>query len=217
MYLIYKITNKINGKVYVGQTKHSLVQRFYSHTRPESYCTKLKNAIKKYGKENFIIEQIDHSHDRHEADSKEIFWIKKYKSTNDKYGYNILNGGHKPSSKQKKKVLCIELNKFFESASDAADFFNCKKVETIARVCRGERPTFKGNHFAYLDSKGNPMMDKIDINSKKRYKKTVCLETGVIFEDSKKASDLLGVSRNAVSMCCRGLTKTIKGYHFRYI
>lgn len=217
MYLIYKITNRINGKVYIGQTKNSLARRFYIHCRRSSCCKKLKYAIGKYGKENFTINQIDHAHNQNEADNKERFWIKNYKATQDKYGYNILDGGHNPTSIKRKRVICIELEKEFESISAAADYFKCKTVETISRVCRGERPTFNGYHFAFLDKDDKPILDKIRFNAKRSYKKTLCVETGEVFNDSKKASDWLGVSRNAVSMCCRGLTKTCGGYHWKYI
>ena len=59
---IYKITNKINGKIYIGQTAKSIKERFNQHCLKWSCCTKFKYAINKYGKENFIIEQIDHAH-----------------------------------------------------------------------------------------------------------------------------------------------------------
>ena len=62
---IYKITNKINGKVYVGQTTKTLKERFEKHcwgtTKKDSYHFNMaiKKAIKKYGKENFTIELIE--------------------------------------------------------------------------------------------------------------------------------------------------------------
>ena len=62
---IYKITNKINGKIYVGQTTKSLNERFQKHcwgtTQNDKYHLNMaiKKAIKKYGKENFAIELIE--------------------------------------------------------------------------------------------------------------------------------------------------------------
>ena len=217
MIILYKITNIVNGKVYIGQTKNSLLWRFKSHCSKYSCCTKLKHAISKYDKHNFKIEQIDHAHTREEADSKEVFWIGYYKSTQDEFGYNILEGGHKAESINKKRVICLETKEVFESVTDVAEKLNCKTVETIARVCRGERPTFQGCHYAFLDKNDKPILDKIRFDAPRSHKKTLCVETGVVFEDSKKASDWLKVSRNAVSMCCRGLCKTCGGYHWKYV
>ena len=95
MYSIYKITNIQNNKIYVGQTIKSLKSRLTQHI----YCaehglnTKFSNAIRKYGKDNFIIEKIDCANNKEEADVKEIYWIKKLKSRNRNIGYNSTNGG----------------------------------------------------------------------------------------------------------------------------
>lgn len=217
MFSIYKITNIVNGKVYIGQTKNSILLRFRTHCNPATSCPKLKPAMQKYGKENFKIEQIDHAHTRDEADNKERYWIKYYRATENEFGYNILKGGHKAESINRKRVICIETNEVFESISQAASKLDCKTVETIARVCRGERPTFQGYHYAFLDENDKPILDKIRFDAKRSRKKTLCVETGVVFEDSKKASDWLKVSRNAVSMCCRGLCETCGGYHWKYV
>ena len=60
----------------------------------------------------------------------------------------------KRTSSQKKKVLCIESNKIYESAKDCciAEFGEFIKGTTndIRAVCRGERPTCKGKHFQYV-------------------------------------------------------------------
>lgn len=55
---IYKITNLINGKVYIGQTTQPIEKRFKSHCYKDG-CTKLYNAMKKYGKSNFSIELLE--------------------------------------------------------------------------------------------------------------------------------------------------------------
>lgn len=90
---IYKITNKINGKTYVGQTKNPLKTRLYSHLKKVREDSKLPIhcAIRKYGKENFLIETIE-SCKINELNAKEIFWIKELNSLCQN-GYNIRNGG----------------------------------------------------------------------------------------------------------------------------
>jgi len=84
--VIYKITNLINGKIYIGQD---------SKNNPEYLGSGaiIKRAIKKYGKENFKKEIIDWSNNKNDLNNKEIFWIKEYNSTNHSIGYNITESG----------------------------------------------------------------------------------------------------------------------------
>ena len=96
--VIYKIVNKINNKVYIGQTKNTAEERFKGHlARYRNGCGgKLYNAMRKYGIENFYIETIDSVDDKSsdcekELNEKEIYWINYYNSTED--GYNVLIGG----------------------------------------------------------------------------------------------------------------------------
>jgi len=215
MILIYMITNMINNKKYIGQTKHSLKWRFYNHCQKSNGCKKLCHAIQKYGKENFIITKIDEAPTREEANIKERYYISYYNTQIE--GYNIAEGGFNAKSTRRKRVICLETGEKFDSITDCAKKYNANKVDYIARVCHGNKPTFKGYHFAFLDKDDKPRLDKIRLNAPKSHKKTLCIETGEIFKDSKSASDWLGVHRNAVSMCCRGLCKTIKGYHFKYV
>lgn len=59
---IYKITNIQNNKVYIGQTINPIQKRFHRHIRDAMnniLDTHFARAIRKYGPENFIIEQID--------------------------------------------------------------------------------------------------------------------------------------------------------------
>ena len=91
---IYKITNKINGKVYIGQTKKTIEERFQEHLKKAKIHTNryLYDAMNKYGYENFIISQIEKCPDNN-LDEREIFWIAFYQSNNKLYGYNMTAGG----------------------------------------------------------------------------------------------------------------------------
>lgn len=86
MFYIYRTTNLINGKTYIGQHKR----------RPGRYFGSgllLKNAIKKYGKENFKVEILyDNIQLKETADSVEMFAIAKERKIG-KAEYNIANGG----------------------------------------------------------------------------------------------------------------------------
>ena len=86
---IYKFTNTVNNKVYIGQTIQKPTQRFYEHCNG-GY--KLYKAIKKYGKEKFTFEVIDNAKTLEELNIKEEKYIAKYNSI--KQGYNIRQGGN---------------------------------------------------------------------------------------------------------------------------
>ena len=89
-FTIYKTTNKVNGKIYIGQHK---VRSVFATDRYLGSGVKLQFAIKKYGKENFSKEIITIAMSQLEADVLEKYYIKKYDSTNPEKGYNILMGG----------------------------------------------------------------------------------------------------------------------------
>ncbi len=89
---IYLITNLINGKQYVGKTRYSLAHRFSQHCNNEYYNTYIHNAIKKYGKNNFKIEELCRCDDEHWQELEQ-FYIKKLHTHYSEGGYNITWGG----------------------------------------------------------------------------------------------------------------------------
>ena len=91
---IYKITNKINNKIYIGQTKKTIEQRFQEHLKKAKIHTNryLYDAMNKYGYDNFIVSQIEECNNN-KLDEREIYWIAYYQSNNKKYGYNMTAGG----------------------------------------------------------------------------------------------------------------------------
>jgi len=107
--IIYKATCVANGKVYVGQTIVSLQSRqrdhFYEAARGEDsyFC----RALRKYGKDYFVWEQIDGAETIEELNQKEIYWIAFYRCFEDPAkGYNSDSGGKnaKSSEETKKKI-----------------------------------------------------------------------------------------------------------------
>lgn len=92
---IYKITNIINNKIYIGQTTKTITERFQKHINTMMYGTKtyLYNAMRKYGTSNFIIEKIEEIPNE-KLDEREQYWIKYYNSYDPNQGYNMTLGGN---------------------------------------------------------------------------------------------------------------------------
>lgn len=87
---IYKTTNIINGKIYIGQHKAEIFE-------PNKYIgsgTLLRYAINKYGKENFSNTLLFECFDQDELNKMEQYYINLYNSTDINIGYNIRFGGN---------------------------------------------------------------------------------------------------------------------------
>ena len=98
---IYKITNMINNKVYIGKS-NNIERRFSEHKSPYEWSRTpnkpLYLAFQKYGLMNFMFDIIEECDDT-KLNDREKYWIDYYNSTNSDIGYNILSGGdgHAPN------------------------------------------------------------------------------------------------------------------------
>lgn len=163
--IIYKIINKINNKIYIGQTTKTLEQRFKRHMSDSlnnRIHTKFSNAIRKYGEINFVGFVIDTAKNQIELDEKECYWIHYYDAVNS--GYNSTDGAvnantykyktDKEMKKIKHKISISKLSKnnpnatsikcknietgkelFFSSIVDCMDYFNLPNHNIITRRC----------------------------------------------------------------------------------
>lgn len=162
-FYIYKITNIINNKIYIGQTIHSIEERFRGHVyaseKSDSSNVLLQNAIKKYGKDSFKIEIIEVCTTREQLDLREKCWINYYNSRNKDIGYNMAPGGeggcggpmftgHKHSSETKLKMSLDR------QGSKNANYGNRWK-----RTSDMKYPSLEGEH--------NPMFGKTQTESSK--------------------------------------------------
>jgi len=109
---IYKVTNLVNGKLYIGQTTYQEPTRRWAchlsaakHNRTNA-CPALGRAILKHGKHNFTFTIIMKCRDRQHLDHAEGLCIRLFKSTANEKGYNLAEGGngHKHSEVTKQKM-----------------------------------------------------------------------------------------------------------------
>ena len=90
---IYKITNRINNKVYIGQTIQGVAKRFRQHIE-KALCGdngRLHAAMREYGIDNFNVETIERCEEE-SLDDREKYWIAYYDSLHN--GYNMTIGGN---------------------------------------------------------------------------------------------------------------------------
>lgn len=85
---VYKITNLVNGKFYIGKTTKTIAERFKQHTQLRSSNMLISHAIKKYGSKNFIIEELATA-----ATELELSNLEKTYITSLSPHYNIAEGG----------------------------------------------------------------------------------------------------------------------------
>lgn len=86
---IYKTTNLVNGKIYIGQKKST----YFLGERYLGSGVRLKSAIKHYGEIFFKVELIEVCYSKEELDNRERFYISYYDSMNSDIGYNLTIGG----------------------------------------------------------------------------------------------------------------------------
>lgn len=140
---IYIITNRVNGKVYIGQSK-SCTTRFRQHMHTLRRCDHnnphLQHAYNEYGEDVFeyrILEECPLD----KRDERERFWISKYDSMNQKYGYNLQSGGHK------NKILSDETKEKIGRASKGNKYrLGIRHTEEHKEIIR-QQMLGEDNHF----------------------------------------------------------------------
>lgn len=144
---IYCIINKINDKKYIGQTTTTISQRMSQHfsKTKQSHCKALYGAIQKYGKDNFIIKEVDKICSETKEtlvemlNKMEMNYIKEYRSLVSEHGYNISEGGYSHACIGRAVdvyTLNGELINHFESMSDASRFYNIS-IQAVNNMCLG--------------------------------------------------------------------------------
>lgn len=220
---IYKHTNIINGKPYIGITSLKPSLRWRSNGEGYKHCRYFYNAIQKYGWDNFSHEIIETNLTKEDACKKEVEYIKLFNSQIPN-GYNIDEGGSS-GSKCKKSILAISKNKTkkyeFDSIVDASIFFNCCPSSISKALSRNG--TCMDYIFVYKDDidSGKIIIENI-LKSYKSCKKCVYQYDFTTHEYIKKyeslseASVKTNTNRSDISACLLGKLKSANGFIWSY-
>lgn len=235
--LVYKYTNKINGKTYVGITARSLDVRHREHIKRVNDGTYFHNAILKYGIDNFNLDTIDKAKTLKELKLKEKYWIKELNSfayQDNPKGYNCTLGGDGALG------LSGELNPQYKISPQERmdeDTFKQWKINLKKSAKRGNANRYYGKHpkeifgeeaYAiacnkakerYLNnnpSKSRDYWREKNPNAKKVVqlsKDNKYIET---FNTIKEANESIKIAKSHIGSCCTGKRKTTGGYKWAY-
>lgn len=233
-YLVYRHTNLVNNKIYIGITQQNAEKRW---SRGHGYQRQphFRDAIKKYGWNNFKHEVLFDNLSKEEAIEKEIELIAKYKSNDREYGYNISKGGetYKENFKNKKgrdiansrSVRVIdaktkEIIGVYESQNLCANALGINR-KGINKNCRGKSKTYKGYIFEYADCDfKKPKNIGIGPGKHKNHHKTkvICIEDNIKFNSLIEAGEYYNIRPNNIACClCKNAkVKTAGGKHWEY-
>lgn len=169
---IYKTTNLINGKIYIGQKKSK--KRFYDNYFGSGLL--INRALEKYGIENFKVEMICECNSQEELNLQERFYIRKLNSQNKSIGYNVLPGGQYipdiMDSEEIRKAKSDGAKKFWDSLSKEERYQFCKSRKESMNSEKGRKHLREGQLGRKLpqevkDKIANQSTDRISINNGK--------------------------------------------------
>lgn len=208
--IIYRITNKINGKSYVG------MEASYTHAYFGSGVV-IRAAIKKYGKENFFKEVLESNFDSYETLAKaEIKHIAAEKVSNPNGIYNLNDGGLGCSSnKGKSSHEIYGHERSVEISGKISKSLKDKKIQPPSRL--GSKGSEK-QKIAARKTCVERKKSKLEIQKiiDRTIKSIICMETGQIFKSCKEASIELHISRGNLSSVLTGKRKSAGGFTFKY-
>jgi len=224
--VIYKATNIINNKLYIGKTIYTMDIRKKKHLSSVNTKKKLNyhfyNAIRKYGKENFKWEVIDVANTEQELNEKEKYWIKELNAVSPN-GYNLTSGGdgcsgYKHTEESKKK---ISLNNYWlgKEGVNKGKKFSDEHKKKLSDLHKG-----KPNNIVYTQElintlrqqklgNKNPMYGKIPISAKK----VIDMNTKEIYNSLHDAGKITGVNWTNIGDVCRGNRISAGGRDWNYI
>ena len=228
-YKLYKITNLVNNKQYVGKTARTLEERWVDHLQEArrwercykaatefGYNSKLYPAIFKYGVDNFKIELLEEVLTLEEVNNREKYWI-NFLGTRTT-GYNIAAGGdggfflgckHTPESIEKMRAGLKGQKRTAETcAKISKGKLGCTHtVDTREKISKAKTGRKFGSHpGAWNQNISNGHVHEI-----------ICIETGVVYRNAKEAARQTNILRSGIANCLSGFAKSAGGYHWQYV
>lgn len=242
--LIYKATNKINGKGYIGQTTYTLNKRKGEHERNHTYgqTYAFTLAIKKYGAEAFEWEVLDCADDIDELNAKEEQYIKEYGTLTTEWGYNLKGGGGNAfltdevkrkigqaqmgeknhmwgvtgaNNPSSKRVVNLATGRMYDSATICAQVEGVN-LSHVCATCRGERGSTNNVVYRYVDENNLPITPLKA--TKKKTIPVVNLDTGEVFESATEAELFYaGKKTGNLNRVCKGKRERFAGCRWKYL
>lgn len=231
--IIYKVTNKINNKVYIGQTIQTLAQRrskhYYKVNNKNDIHTHFINALRKYPKETFTWEIIDNAETQEELDTKEKYWIKYYNSIES--GYNTKDGGETIITTDKFLEKCGSkpFYAFDLQGNKLGEFLNQREFARDHNMSKGDIYRMLNNQLYY--SNGVICIDKESF-TQQRLKDCIevakgkttpfiarNIETGEVFGpfiNKTECKKFLNLKSNHIREVLDKKRKSQEGYIFQY-
>ena len=197
---IYKITNKVNGKYYIGQSI-DIYRRWEDEKHFVSVNKHLQNAFKKYGFDNFSFEILEECSEELLND-REIYYISLLEATNNKKGYNMTFGG--TGGKLSEEV--IERIKETKKKNGYTKYWLGKSLPT----------EMKQKISNSLSGDKNPNFNKTGENSSNS-RKVVCIETNQVFNTLKEAALFVGLKISSNIGTAIRTNRKAGGYHWMYL
>lgn len=212
---IYAHINKINGKIYIGQTKRTPYERFGNNGiqyKPQIFY----RAIQKYGWNNFEHVILFDNLSSEMANIIETELIKKYKTTDSNFGYNILPGGNGVADKNYvytgKIHKIVMMDKNFNILKEYPSISSARSEHSTINMNYRFKPYYINDNFIFVFKS---QYENI-INSKKFYedikyykvarrrKPVICLNNLKVFGTTKEAGEYANVSQTMITECCQG-------------
>lgn len=229
-YTVYKHTNKINGKVYIGITSREPEKRWengYGY-----YGQPFYNAILKYGWENFEHEILFEGLTEKEAKEKEIEQIELFNSSDTKFGYNASKGGESANgmmhSEETKRKISNSL-KGRESPLKGRRWSEERRIRISGEnsAWYGKRHTEETKekmrnsyHYHITDETRKRMSEnrkgKRTGKENPRSKSVICIDTGKVYDTIKIAAEDTGANQFKISDVCRGKREKAGGLKWKY-
>ena len=212
-WIIYKHTNKINGKSYIGQTCQSPHSR-WNNGKGYSRTFKFGKAIDKYGWDVFTHEILeDGILTQDDANIRECYYIDYYNTFAD--GYNSTKGGGN-GDHLGNEVIQLSLNKsVVRKYSSAAEAERCTGIlaQNIGSCLLGMQITAGG--FFWID--GNTNINEWNPPKNRKEKSIICIQTKEVFSSISEASRKKNVGISDISKCVLRKSISAGGYHWAYL